>query len=185
MVLDSGPVAVTEAWDFAPASSKEFLEIQATIECGTTLKRVLEMTPTYSQMHRTDRYSEHGSIICPVLSNSCVFLNELSGSGFESGCSHLNFRFCTCFQEGVPWDWGNYTVWIHSETRTLHDTNIHSKATYRQVLRTHLNHLACFAKWLSVLLRTKWFWIRVQLQSLKLHILWLLRASSSLTYWQL
>ena len=34
--------------DFAPASSKEFLDIQATIECGFTLKRVRDMIKTYS-----------------------------------------------------------------------------------------------------------------------------------------
>ena len=49
MVLGSSPVAVTSASDFAPASSKEFLDIQATIECGFTLKRVRDMTRTYSQ----------------------------------------------------------------------------------------------------------------------------------------
>ena len=43
--------------------SLEFLDIQATIECGFTLKRVRNMTRTYSQMHRTDKYSEHSSII--------------------------------------------------------------------------------------------------------------------------
>ena len=32
--------------DFAPASSNEFLDIQATIECGFTLKRVRDMTRT-------------------------------------------------------------------------------------------------------------------------------------------
>ena len=36
--------------DFAPASSKEFLDIQATIECGLTLKRVRDMIKTYSQL---------------------------------------------------------------------------------------------------------------------------------------
>ena len=51
------------------------------------MKCVRDMTRTYSQMHRTDKYSEHSSIIWPV--------------------------------------------------------------------------------WLSVGLRTKWFWVRVQLQSLK------------------
>ena len=34
--------------DFAPASSKEFFDIQATIECGFTLKRVRDMTRTSS-----------------------------------------------------------------------------------------------------------------------------------------
>ena len=42
-------VAVTSPSDFAPASSKEFLDIQATIECGFTLKRVRDMIKTYSQ----------------------------------------------------------------------------------------------------------------------------------------
>ena len=32
--------------------SKEFLDIQATIECGFTLKRVDKKIRTYSQMHR-------------------------------------------------------------------------------------------------------------------------------------
>ena len=49
MALGSSPVAVTS--DFAPASSKEFLDIQATIECGFTLKRVRDMARTYSQMN--------------------------------------------------------------------------------------------------------------------------------------
>ena len=35
---------------FAPASSKAFLDIQATIECGFSLKRVRDMTRTYSQL---------------------------------------------------------------------------------------------------------------------------------------
>ena len=55
--------------DFAPASSKEFLDIQATIECGFTLKRVRDMIKTYSQMHRTDKYSQHSSIIWPAWLN--------------------------------------------------------------------------------------------------------------------
>ena len=49
MVLDSSPVAVTSPSDFAAALSKEFLDIQATIECGFALKRVRDMTRTYSQ----------------------------------------------------------------------------------------------------------------------------------------
>ena len=49
MVLGSSPVAITSSSDLAPVSSKEFLDIQATIECGFTLKRVRDMTRTYSQ----------------------------------------------------------------------------------------------------------------------------------------
>ena len=39
--------------DFAPTSSKEFLDIQATIECGFTLKRIRDMIRTYSQIKST------------------------------------------------------------------------------------------------------------------------------------
>ena len=75
--------------DFPPASSKEFLDIQATMECGFTLKRVRDMTRTYSQMHRTDKYSQHSPIIWPVWLNGWVFVYELSGCGFESRCCHI------------------------------------------------------------------------------------------------
>ena len=39
------------------------------IECGLTLKRVRGMTRIYSQMHCTDKYSEHSLIIWPVWPN--------------------------------------------------------------------------------------------------------------------
>ena len=38
----------------------------------------------------------------PVWPNGSVFVYELSGCGFESSCSHLNFRFRACFEQGVP-----------------------------------------------------------------------------------
>ena len=28
---------------------------------------------------------------------------------------HLNFRYCTCFEQGVPWHSGNYILWIYSK----------------------------------------------------------------------
>ena len=63
----------------------------------------------------------------PVWPNGWVFVQELSGSGFESSCSHSTFRFRACFEQGVPWHSDNYRVWIHSETRTWHDKNIQLK----------------------------------------------------------
>ena len=44
---------------------------------------------------------------------------------------NLNFRFPTCFEQGVPWHSGNYRVWIHSESRTWHDKNIQSNVPNR------------------------------------------------------
>ena len=68
--------------DLMPALSKEFLDIQATIERGFTLTHVRDMTRTYIHMHRTDKYLEQSSIICSVWPNGWVFLCKLSGSGF-------------------------------------------------------------------------------------------------------
>ena len=51
----------------------------------------------------------------PVLLNSWVFVYELSGRRFESRCSHLNFRYAACFEQGVPWHSGKlqsaYSLW--------------------------------------------------------------------------
>ena len=44
-------------------SSKEFFGIQTTKECRFTLKCVRDIIITYNQMHRTDKYSQHSSII--------------------------------------------------------------------------------------------------------------------------
>ena len=49
--------------------------------------------------YRTLRYKDRN---WPVWSNGCVVVYELSGSGFDSSCSHLNFRFRACFKQGVP-----------------------------------------------------------------------------------
>ena len=90
-IWNMSPVAVTKTSDFAPVLSKVFLDIQGTIECGFTLKRVRHMIRTYSQMHRTYKYSQHSSIIWPVWLNGWVFVYKLYGCGFESRCSHLKF----------------------------------------------------------------------------------------------
>ena len=82
--------------------------------CGFTLKHVCDMIRTSSQMHRTDSYSQHSSIIWRTWLNDWVFVYELSSCGFKSSCSHVNFRFRACFKEGVPWHSGKYRVWIQS-----------------------------------------------------------------------
>ena len=79
--------------DFAPVLRKEFLDIQATIERRFTLKRIRDMIRTYSQLHRTGKYSQHSSIISGVWLNGWVFVYELSGSGFESRGSDLKICF--------------------------------------------------------------------------------------------
>ena len=115
-------------------------------------------------MHRTDKYSQHSSIIWPAWPNGWVFVYKLSGYGFESSCSYLNFRFWACFEQRVPWHSINYRVWIHSETCMWHDKNIQSNASNRSVLTTELNHLVSLAKWLGVCLAkrlAKWLGVRL------------------------
>ena len=46
-----------------------FMTFRQTIECRFTLKLVRDLIITYSQMHRTDKYSKHNTIIWPVWLN--------------------------------------------------------------------------------------------------------------------
>ena len=75
--------------DMAPAWAKSSSTISQTIKCGFTLKLVRDMIITYSQMHRTGKYSQHRLIIWPVWLNGWVFVYEESGYGLEYRCCHL------------------------------------------------------------------------------------------------
>ena len=76
-----------------------------------------------------------------------MFVYELSGYGFESSCSHLNFRFRACFEKGVPLYSGNCRVWIHPETRTWHDKNIQSSFTVFYIYNAKVSELKWMNKW--------------------------------------
>ena len=78
------------------------MNIPANIKCRITLKCVYDLTRTYSQVQRTDKYSQDSTIIWPVWANGSMFVYELSGCGFECCCDHLNYRYCPCFERGVP-----------------------------------------------------------------------------------
>ena len=130
----SSSVAVTETSDITSAFSKDFLDIQATIECGFTLKHVCGMIRTYSKMHRTDNYLQRSSVIWPVWLNDWVSIYKLSGCGFKSRCSYLYSRYRFCFEQGVPWHSGNYRVWINSETHAWHNKNIQWIWDYFQMI---------------------------------------------------
>ena len=68
--MDSNAVAGTEPSYFVPNLSKEFFPLQATMGCEFTLILVGDMIGTSSQMHGTDKYSQHSSIISPIRLNS-------------------------------------------------------------------------------------------------------------------
>ena len=44
--------------DTTSVLSKEFIDIQATVQFRFTMKRVRDMTRTYGQMQSTDKYSQ-------------------------------------------------------------------------------------------------------------------------------
>ena len=97
MVVGSSPVSFSHTLDFACVSSKEFLDIQMTIECGLALNHMRDIIRTYSQMHRTGKYSQHSSMICFVWLNDLVFIFELNACGLDFSYSHLYFKFSVCF----------------------------------------------------------------------------------------
>ena len=45
----------------------------------------------------------HNHLVCKRTLNHLakLFVYELSGCGFESHCSHLNFRYCACLEQEV------------------------------------------------------------------------------------
>ena len=57
------PVQSLKTSSIVSVLRKELLDIQATAECGFTLKRARDMIRTYSQMHLTNKYSQNISII--------------------------------------------------------------------------------------------------------------------------
>ena len=74
VVLGSSPVAVASPTDFTPASSKEFLDIQATIAFGFTVKRIRGMTRT----NGPEVSFEELKYICAFIS---LFVETLQGKG--------------------------------------------------------------------------------------------------------
>ena len=66
----------------------------------------------------------------------------------EFCCCNLNFRYRTCFKQGVHWNSGNYRVKIHSKTRTWHDNNIQTVKCTAQI-STHNTAQSFRSVWLN------------------------------------
>ena len=72
---------------------------------------------------------------------------------------------------------------LNPSLSTLHSQSI-TQLNWNLGTQSKFSSLSSFAKWLSVRLQTKWFWVQISLLSLKLHIWRRLQARSSLTFWQ-
>ena len=94
------PLLSLKLQTWSPLRARSSLTFRQTIECKFTLKLVRHMIVTYSQMHRTDKYTHHSSITSHHIIR--VFVYQLSGCGFESRCCYLNFRYGACFEQGFP-----------------------------------------------------------------------------------
>ena len=96
-------------------------QMDLSVRCGFTLKLVRDMIITYSQMHRKDKYSQQSSIIWPVWQNDWVFVCELSGCGSNLVAVTYTSDMAPASSKEFLDIQANYTVLIHSETRTWHD----------------------------------------------------------------
>ena len=83
--------------------------------------------------------------------NGWMLLSVLSGCGYKSCCSHLTFRYRACFEQGVRWHSGNYSVLIHSKGvydmmikryRRMNSDNI--KLFYTQVQSASLHFVVVY-----------------------------------------
>ena len=76
----------------------------------------------------------------------------------------LKLEIHACFEQGVPWQSGNYRLWIHSETDAWHDKNI---CTEQISTQNTTQSFGQFSQRLSLRLKTKWSWVRAHLESLR------------------
>ena len=111
-LISRGSNLVTVTWisGIAHVSSKELLDIQATIECRRTLKCIRDMMITYSQMNLLDKYSQHSPFTWSVWLNGWVFSYQLSIRGsitvtvtLTSDISHVLSKKCLDIQTSMEW----------------------------------------------------------------------------------
>ena len=105
------------------------------MEWQYTLKCVCDMIKTsVKSTIQINTGNTFQSLKRPVWLNCWVLVYKLSGCRFTSCCTHLNFRYCTCFDQGGPWHSGNYRVCIHCEMHTWHDKNIQAINSHQKIL---------------------------------------------------
>ena len=118
--------------------------VSCTFQSKSTLKSCLNVKELLAQNRcniwsLSDQTGQMIELCCEYLSVWCNWLYVLTMScahlimshmHFESRCSHLNFRYCTCFKQKVPWHSGNSRAWIHTDMCMWHK-NIQPNALYR------------------------------------------------------
>ena len=128
----------------------------------------------------------HSSIIWSVWLNRWVFVNELSGCGFEFRSNQTSDVAPASSKEYYDIHAKIQAVECGFTLKLVSDMKItYSQTHHTDKYSTQLNHLASLAKWLNVGLQTKWLQFQIPLLLLKLEISHLYRSRSFLTFRQL
>ena len=110
----------------------------------------------------SQNYSLNNMILFPTL----FFLMKLGDCNWIRNHNHLvRKRTLNHLPKLAKWLSCVVSTYLYDEFDCM---SYQSNAVYRKVLTTQHNHLASLAKWLNLRLRTKWLWVQVQLQSLRL-----------------
>ena len=108
-------------------NTKKWMILSSKLSCILqTLSHLAKLPKWWSSVVNPYLYGAFDCMFSSCHVHVSEWIHTLSGCGFESRFSHLNFRYGVCFEQGVPWHSGKYRVWIHAETRTWHDENIQS-----------------------------------------------------------
>ena len=105
------------------------------------------MPATGLKPRNTQFVNEHSTIWPSIWLTTWVFIYKLSGSGFESSCSHLNFRFCACLSKEfldiqATIECGFTLKHIRDMTRTCSQENASSRNIFvEQILANFLRSL--------------------------------------------
>ena len=114
VVVGSNLVAATLISDMEPASSMEFLNVQANCRLRILSETPSDMMITYSQIYCTDKYSQHSSVICQLCHNFWVFVHLQIRCGFKSAFCHLTSFAAPALSKHMLEIQTNYRVWISS-----------------------------------------------------------------------
>ena len=120
-------------------------------------------------MYCTDKFSQHSSIIWPFWLNGWVFIYEVSGCGFESRCSYLNFRYHICFKQGVRWHSGNCGFTLkHICNMIITYSQLHHTGKFSQ--HSSIIWPVWLNCWVFVFKLTMWLWVEILLHHQKFYL---------------
>ena len=129
-------------------------------------------------MHRTDKYSQHSTIISLIWLNGWVLVYQLSGCGFEFHCSQLNFRFWAFLEQGFQsywkiqvhfWILWNYYTLTNLVFNKNYSTNFCLSCLNNKILKSFENGLMLSISF-NLIYSIGYFWSIWEIIFLNLHL---------------